>query len=153
MKTKINLPKNRLRRAFSLVEVTLALGLTSFALVAVLGLMPVGFTSMRDAVDATAESQILREIRAKAQQTLFVDLPSVFADREFFFAETGVETTKDSFERRYVVKTSVDAPVYPGSENAASDSLSTLTIEITTGEGENCKTSLKHLLIANHGGY
>ena len=152
MKTTTVLPKYR-RRAFSLVEVTLALGLTSFALVAVLGLMPIGFTSMREAVDSTVESQITREIRAKAQQTLFVNLESAFADREFFFADTGVETTEDAIDRRYTVKTSVDTPVYPGSENAAPASLSALTIEITTGEGESRKTRLQHLLVANHGGY
>jgi Verrucomicrobium spinosum paralogous family TIGR02598 len=152
MKTKTLFPKNR-RRAFSLVEVTLALGLTSFALVAVLGLMPVGFTSMREAVDSTVESQITREIRAKAQQTSFADLVREFSGREFFFAESGVETSSDAFDRRYTVKTLVEVPVYPGSENAGADSLSTLAIEISTGDGENRRTSVRHLLVANHGGY
>ncbi len=42
------------RRAFSLIEVVLALGIVSFALVAILGLMSVGLDSSRDSIDDTA---------------------------------------------------------------------------------------------------
>lgn len=140
------------RRAFSLVEVTLAMGLTSFALMAILGLMPIGFSSMRQAMDSTQESQIMREIRAKVQQTSFALLASSFSDREFFFAESGAPTTREAGDKRYTVKTSVESPVYPGSESAGGGSLSSIVIEITTGEGQQKKTNLRHLLVANHGG-
>lgn len=152
MKVKAIFEKSR-RRAFSLVEVTLALGLTSFALVAVLGLMPAGFTTMREAVDRTVESQITREIRSRVQQMPFEELAAIFDGREFFFAESGAETTKDASDRRYTVKTSVRAPHYPGSEEANPDSLSSVTIEIVSGEGGSQKAHRQHLLVANHGGY
>jgi type II secretory pathway pseudopilin PulG len=57
----------RERRAFSLVEVTLALGLLVFALVALLALLPNGLTSNRDAsrqmAAASVASQVLADLR------------------------------------------------------------------------------------------
>lgn len=44
------------RFAFSLVEVVLALGIVSFALVAILGLLTVGLDSSRESIDDTAVS-------------------------------------------------------------------------------------------------
>jgi len=55
-------------RAFSLVEVVLALGLVSFCLIAVLGLMPVGLKVVKNANEqaaaATVLSSITRSIRS-----------------------------------------------------------------------------------------
>ena len=42
------------RFAFSLIEVVLALGIVSFALVAILGLLSVGLDSSRESIDDTA---------------------------------------------------------------------------------------------------
>ncbi len=44
------------RIAFSLVEVVLALGITSFALIAILGLLTVGLDTSRDSIDDTVVS-------------------------------------------------------------------------------------------------
>ena len=141
------------RGGFSLVEVTLAVGLTSFALLAIVGMMPVGMTTMRQAIDSTVESQITREMRTKVQQVPFSALSSMFSGREFFFAESGAPTTKDGWDRRYTVRTAIEEPAYPGSEKAGADSLSSIAIEITTGEGETKTTRLQHLLVANRGGH
>lgn len=139
------------RRAFSLVEVTLALGISSFALLTILGLMPTGLQTMRQAMDSTVESQIVREIRAKVQQTSFASLSSSFTDREFFFSEAGTPTEKNATDKRYTVKTSVEEPVYPGSQEARAGSMSSIAIEITTGLGEVKAVRRQHLLVANHG--
>jgi uncharacterized protein (TIGR02598 family) len=45
--------------AFSLVEVTLALGIAAFCLIAVFGLMPVGVQTNRNATSQTAATNIL----------------------------------------------------------------------------------------------
>ncbi len=52
------LPKNS-PRAFSLVEVTLALGIVSFALLAILGLLPVGLKSAQDSSEQARATDIL----------------------------------------------------------------------------------------------
>jgi len=49
-------------RAFSLVEVTLALGIASFCLIAILGLIPVGLSSTQAALEQTQASNIISAI-------------------------------------------------------------------------------------------
>ena len=53
-------------KAFSLVEVTIALGIVAFGLVAVLGLIPVGLNAARDAVSDTRTSQIAQDASIRA---------------------------------------------------------------------------------------
>ncbi len=54
---------------FSLVEVTLAIGVIAFALVAIFALIPVGLSSSREAIDDTTTSLITQDIfnRVKAE--------------------------------------------------------------------------------------
>lgn len=49
-------------RAFSLIEVTLALGIISFALVAVMALLPTGLNTQRQAVDQSFGVQGLNDV-------------------------------------------------------------------------------------------
>lgn len=53
-----------LRRAFSLVEVVLALGLVSFCLVAIIGMLPVGLQSVKNAKEESAAANALNQIAA-----------------------------------------------------------------------------------------
>jgi uncharacterized protein (TIGR02598 family) len=63
--------KTRVRRrnGFSLVEVTLALGLVSYALLGLLGLLTVGLTSSRDSSLETALSQIALHASSSYRET------------------------------------------------------------------------------------
>ncbi len=58
-------------QAFSLIEVTLALGIVSFALVAVLGLLPTGLNTQRQAVNQSFGVQGLNDV-AQALQGIYV---------------------------------------------------------------------------------
>jgi type II secretory pathway pseudopilin PulG len=49
-------------RAFSLVEVTMSLGIVSFALIAVLGLLPVGLRSVKNANEQAGAANVLNAI-------------------------------------------------------------------------------------------
>lgn len=62
--TRLRKPNQSLR-AFSLVEVTIALGLVSYALLALMGLFTVGLTSSRDSSVETALSQIALHAASK----------------------------------------------------------------------------------------
>lgn len=57
-------------RAFSLIEVTLALGIASFAFIAILGLLPMGLNASQRAVNSTYASlfseEIARDVRTTA---------------------------------------------------------------------------------------
>jgi uncharacterized protein (TIGR02598 family) len=65
----------RLRRAnaagFSLVEVALAVGIAGFALVSLLGLLPIGLNTFRTAMDTSVCAQIAQRVFNDAQQAEF----------------------------------------------------------------------------------
>jgi uncharacterized protein (TIGR02598 family) len=56
-------------RAFSLVEVTLALGIAAFCLLAVFGLMPVGVQTNRNAISQAAATNIVTAVTADLRAT------------------------------------------------------------------------------------
>jgi hypothetical protein len=62
------------RRAFSLVEVALALGVLAIALVAVFALMPSGLSNFRTAMDTSVTAQIAQRVMQDAQQAEFDQL-------------------------------------------------------------------------------
>jgi Tfp pilus assembly protein PilV len=57
------------RRGFSLVEVTLALGVASICLIAIFGLLPVGLQTNQDAIQQIASADILGHIIADLKAT------------------------------------------------------------------------------------
>jgi len=59
------------QRAFSLIEVVLAVGVVAFAFVAILGLLPAGMSQFRQAIDTSVCAQIAQRIINEAQQTDF----------------------------------------------------------------------------------
>jgi type II secretory pathway pseudopilin PulG len=63
--------KNSLRScgAFSLVEVTLAIGIAAFCLIAVFGLMPVGIQTNRNATSQTAATNVIAAVVADLRAT------------------------------------------------------------------------------------
>ena len=62
-------PNNGKNAAFSLVEVTLALGVAAFCLIAVFGLMPVGVQANRNATSQTASTNIIAAVIADLRAT------------------------------------------------------------------------------------
>jgi len=54
--------KKRFTSGFSLVELTLALGIAAFSLIAVFGLMPVGVQTNRNATSQTAAANIMAAV-------------------------------------------------------------------------------------------
>jgi uncharacterized protein (TIGR02598 family) len=61
--------KRHLVSAFSLVEVTLAIGIAAFCLIAVFGLMPVGVQTNRNATSQTAATNIIASVIADMRAT------------------------------------------------------------------------------------
>ena len=57
--------------AFSLVEVTVAIGIVAFAFVAIFALLPTGMRVFRQSINTTVTSQIAQRILNDAQQTDF----------------------------------------------------------------------------------
>ena len=65
------------RSGFSLVEITVALGIIAFAFVSIFGLLPSGLTTFRRAMDISIGSQIIQRLINDAQQTDFENLKTL----------------------------------------------------------------------------
>ena len=93
--------------AFSLVEVTLALGIAAFCFVAVFGLMPVGVQTNRNATSQTAATNIMAamvsDLRAvpKANTTSTQFGITFGTNTTLYFDGTGQFTTSLSPNSRY----------------------------------------------------
>lgn len=123
---------------FSLVEVTLAIGIVSFAMLALLGAVPVGLSTMRQAADHTVESQIVRQISAEALYTPFSKLATNYAGATLCFSDEGLALTNaDPATARYRASVAMVAPAYPGSSTASdlTNSLWTMHITLVTAAG------------------
>jgi len=59
----------RFRSGFSLVEVTLALGIAAFCLLAVFGLLPIGLKTQQSAIEQTAATRIISAAASDLRNT------------------------------------------------------------------------------------
>lgn len=96
----MKLPRNFSVPAFSLVEVVVALGLMSFAIVGIVGLLPAGLRTMKESVGTTVQSQIAQQLINDAQLTPFSSLPSAKTN---YFDWHGREVEEGSAEKVYKV--------------------------------------------------
>lgn len=67
----------RLHNGFSLVEVAIALGIFVFALVSLVGLMPVALSTARESLDMTVAAQLAAGEAARLEQLPYSALPDI----------------------------------------------------------------------------
>ena len=70
-------PTPRMTGGFSLVEVTLAIGIVAFAFVALFALLPVGMNTFKQAMDTSVTAQIAQRIAGELQES---DYNAVLSD-------------------------------------------------------------------------
>ena len=136
---------------FSLIEVTIALGLITFAVVAVLGVLPTGLTSLRRAMDQTVEAQIVQTVGAQAVTGEFA---SVETGGPLYFDEEGQAIASGDTNTYYYKATlSTTNPVYPQSSLSGTlgNSLKALRIEVTTTFNTNAPVRVYAINVANSG--
>lgn len=141
-------------RAFSLVEVTIALGIVSIALLSVMGLMPVGLTTMREAMDQTTEAQIMRRVAGEAALIPFDKLDAHVASGPFFFTQDGTLQASKNSQTRYTVSLMRIQARYPGSSNATnlSASIASFLIEtVRSADGAVISRSTNTIHVPNTG--
>ena len=106
--------KTRSKCAFSLVEVTLALGIAAFCLIAIFGLMPVGVQTNRNATSQTAATNIIAavvsDMRATPKTsttssqfsiTFGTNPPPMYFDGSGLFAGSIAPASPTPFQPRY----------------------------------------------------
>lgn len=129
---------------FSLVEITIATGIAAFGLITLLGLLPSGMTTFRDAMNVTVSSQIAQRLIKEAVQTDYdtlvnvaggttpdPDTPVIKARR--YFNDEGVElppedVAKAVFHAHIRVMPGTDIPTVGGTVN--NNSLATVTVQV-----------------------
>lgn len=100
---------------FSLVEVVLCLGVVGFAFVALLGLLPLGLKTFRQAMETSIQSQIAQQISSELQQVRFSDLTSAnYASSHFpqYFDDQGMAVSGPNDPNRIYTVTAA-APTTP----------------------------------------
>lgn len=90
-------------KGFSLIEVTIAMAIAAVALVTLLGLIPQGMNTMREAGDQAIQGRIHQQLLNEIQMTPFEDsngnsLIDVYHNVEFFYDAQGEELS-DSREQ------------------------------------------------------
>lgn len=140
------------RRAggFSLVEVTLALGLVSFALVSTLGLLPTGLSTLRSSMNQTVEAQILQSI---ANRSIIASYGNVDTNT-LYYDDEGLPVDRAD-KAYYIANISPQAVSFPGSSNAVSltNSLKTVRVAVVARPFPNGpgRTNTFSLQLANSG--
>lgn len=111
------------------MEVLLALGIVSFAFMALCGMLPVGLQTYRDAMDATCRANIVRVISAELAQAPYAGIDA-WMGQERFFSDQGLEVASAD-EARFRVKYE---NVLPGTSlfGATNSSLKPVTINISS---------------------
>lgn len=91
------LPKRLMTSGFSLVEVTLAIGIIAFALMAVVGLLPVGLRTVKNSNEQAAAAIVLRTI-ADAVHTATVNGTTTIAHLPYGKGDTNLSATTYTWE-------------------------------------------------------
>lgn len=126
-----NFPRGeRPSSGFSLVEVTIALGIVAFSLLALVGSLPVGLRTTRDAQDQTTRVRILRQVAGEAAQIPYSQLGDFIAAGPRYFDNDGTAQSAADGDSRYEVSLDQLSLSYPGSARISGLSNSGATIKV-----------------------
>jgi uncharacterized protein (TIGR02598 family) len=141
------------KNGFSLVEVTIALGLATFAVISVMGLLPVGLNTLRQSADDMAISKITQEISSELLLTPFQQLSNYVANGPRYFDSMGERTEGSGAYFR--AEMALAASSYPGSSASStmSNSIQCVRIHIVSRAHaeQGAITNQRVLHVANSG--
>ena len=108
----IRLPARK-RCAFTLVEVTMALGIVAFVMMGLIGVIPAGLNAAQESIQQTAQSHILMQVSSDLGMLPFSDLPAyVGADQ---YCDYDGRRLDGAANATYQVSMQIAAPDYPNS--------------------------------------
>ncbi len=132
-------PKKRsLRQGFSLVEVALAMGVVGFGLLSLVGMLPFGLTTFKQAMSNTVESQIVQNLSNDIVLANYTSLSSYAAPTWYYNyqGESLGSSSTGTVPAGAVYSASVTLASVSGSNSPAAfnstTSASSVTIQITS---------------------
>lgn len=132
-------PTGRRDGAFSLVEVTIALGIFVFALVAILGLFPMAVQTSRASLDLFTVTQIANGLASDLGRKPFSDFQSDQSEERFFDGQA--REVPASGEAVYQVRVSMEA--------SESNNLLRTIITVSRGGDVTSARTFSYLLFNN----
>ena len=114
------------RSAFSLVEVALAVGIVSFAMLGVMGTLSVGLQTVRDSINETAKANIAGHLRGELQRIPFTESEAsnytidTLEKETYFYSRDGLLTTSTDARAYYKAVFKVSDGVVSSSDGASS---------------------------------
>ncbi len=134
---------------FSLIEVTMAIGLISFAMLSIVGLMPVGLSTLRNAMNQTVEGQIVQKMSGRFLLTPFSQLRTNYSTSQSFYYDQEGEEVPGAGTAAFKVTAFPPAnAIYPGSSNAptsVTNSLVAMAIEVVALQGGATNRFIVHV--------
>lgn len=86
---RVTRPRFSRQSGFSLVEIAIAIGILSFAMIALFGLLPVGMGSLRDSISTSTQTQIVSRVLSDAQLSDFTK----YTGGTYYFNDEGSPVT------------------------------------------------------------
>jgi uncharacterized protein (TIGR02598 family) len=96
--------------AFSLIEVTIALGIVAFAMVPIIGLVSTGMKSLRESMDETVRAEIVRKVSSEALRVPYRLLSEEFQNKTNYFDDEGVQQSSSNASTIFVATTALTEP-------------------------------------------
>ncbi len=140
----------RKQRGFSLVEVAMALGIFAFAMVGLVGLLPIGISSFHKSKVAAAQANILSQRLNEVNQTPFSALVDTSAAPKItklrFYSEEGVDLGAPGGEKQADALQASDYPAEAVYASSVSINQS-LSVPTTLGQGATTDSVLKAIVM------
>lgn len=90
----------------------MAIGIVSFGLLSVAGLLPVALKTVKDSAVEVSMANIAQQVRSELVQASFDGISSNFGGKIFFYSAEGVKTNETG--AYFSAKFEVNSPVAPG---------------------------------------
>jgi uncharacterized protein (TIGR02598 family) len=140
---------------FSLIEVAIALGIVSFVLIPIIGLLPMGLATIQASENQTVMAGIAQQIRGQLQEITFSSVATL-PQTTYYYTNEGVPTASSS-GGYYAVSFTVKGALIPGggsstfdNANAAQTVVATMTYPVGAPASSQ-KTSVFSFLAAKQG--
>ena len=136
------------KQGMTLVEVAICLGLVSFALISMLGLLPTGMATLREARSSTAEGNYLQSLNAEYLSLGFLNIPQ---SKIFYFDQDGQRVDSSDPWKRYLVTVEAVPPEYPGMPSGIENSLRRFMVTSRQDGNTSAPARIRFLNIADGG--